>query len=152
MKIKKLKKKIKKIKDLTTEESGEQPSYSSCTEKPKSRNSSIEELLSKQPFYFSYIEKPKSRNLIMEKLLSEQPFYKKPIKRTKRKKLSNLELLQVLPFYDDVGVLKRQKAHKNRLWSYDVEFIVKNILSDSLFSSKKRVKRLFNDLLREKTG
>ena len=51
----------------------------------------------------------------MEELLSEQPFYKKPIKRTKRKKLSNLELLQVLPFYDDVGVLKRQKAHKNCL-------------------------------------
>ena len=112
MKIKKWNEK-RKIKDLTTEESGEQPSYSSCTEKPK------------------------SRNLIMEELLGEQPFYKEPIKKTKRKKLSNLELLQVLPFYDDVGVFKRQRAHKNCLGSYDVEFIVKNSLSDSLFSSKK---------------
>ena len=127
MKIKKWNEK-RKIKDLTTEESGEQPSYSSCTEKPK------------------------SRNLIMEELLGEQPFYKEPIKKKKkRKQLSNLELLQVLPFYDDVGVFKRQRAHKNCLGSYDVEFIVKNSLSDSLFSSKKRVKR-FNDLLREKTG
>ena len=58
----------------------------------------------------------------------------------------------MLPFYDDVGVFKRQRAQKNCLGSYDVEFIVKNSFSDSLFSSKKRVKRLFNDLLREKTG
>ena len=35
---------------------------------------------------------------------------------------------------------------------YDVECIVKNSLSDSLFSSKKSIKRLFNDLLREKKG
>ena len=81
----------------------------------------------------------------MEELLSEQPFYKEPIKKTKRKKLSNLELLQVLPFYDDVGAFKRQRAHKNCLGSYDVEFIVKNSLSDSLFSSLKSIKRLFND-------
>ena len=33
MKIKKWNRK-RNIKDLTTEESGEQPSYSSCTEKP----------------------------------------------------------------------------------------------------------------------
>ena len=73
----------------------------------------------------------------------------KKLKR-KRKKLSNLELLQVLPFYDDVGIFKRQRAHKKCLASYDVECIVKNSLSDSLFSSKKSIKRLFNDLLREK--
>ena len=36
--------------------------------------------------------------------------------------------------------------------AYDVECIVKNSLSDSLFSSKKSMKRLFNDLLREKKG
>ena len=56
----------------------------------------------------------------------------------------------MLPFYDDVGIFKRQKAHKKCLASYDVECIVKNSLSDSLFSSKNSMKRLFNDLLTEK--
>ena len=71
--------------------------------------------MSEQHFYSSYIEKPKSRNLSIEELLSKQPFYKQPIKKPKRKrkKLSNLELLEVLPFYDDVGIFKRQRAHKN---------------------------------------
>ena len=63
----------------------EQPFHSSYVEKPKSRNSSIEELLGEQPFYSSYIEKPKSRNLIIEELLSEQPCYKEPIKKQKEK-------------------------------------------------------------------
>ena len=61
MKIKKWNKK-RKIKNLTTKESGEHPSYNSCTEKPKSRNSSTEELLSEQPFYISYTEKPQSNH------------------------------------------------------------------------------------------
>ena len=56
----------------------------------------------------------------------------------------------MLPFYDGVDVFKRQRAHKNCLGSYDVEFIVKNSLSDSLFSSIKSIKRWFNDLLRER--
>ena len=58
----------------------------------------------------------------------------------------------MLHFYDDVGVFKRQRAHKNCLGSYDVEFIVKNSLSDSLFSSIKSIKRWFNDLLRERVS
>ena len=145
------KKKKRKIKDLTIEELlGEQPFYSSHIEKLKSRNSNIEELLREQPFYSSYIEKPKSRNLSIEESLSEQPFYKAPIEKPSRKKLSNLQLLQVLPFYDDGGIFKRQKAHKKCLASYNVECIAKNSLNDSLFSSKKSIKNLFNDLLREK--
>ena len=56
----------------------------------------------------------------------------------------------MIPFYDGVGVFKRQRAHKNCLGSYDVEFIVKNSLSCSLFSSMKSIKRWFNDLLRER--
>ena len=56
----------------------------------------------------------------------------------------------MLPFSDDVGAFKRQKTHKNCSGSYDVELIVKNSLSDSLFSSLKSIKRLFNDLLRAK--
>ena len=57
----------------------------------------------------------------------------------------------MLPFHDDVGSFKRKRAHKKCLASYDVECIVKNSLSDSLFSSKKSIKRLFNDLLTEKS-
>ena len=53
----------------------------------------------------------------------------------------------MLPFYDDVGIFKRQRAHKKCLASYD---IFKNSLSDSLFSSKKSIKTLFNELLGEK--
>ena len=56
----------------------------------------------------------------------------------------------MLRFYDDVGIFKRKRAHKKCLASYDAECIVKNSLSDSLFSSKKSMKSLFNDLLIEK--
>ena len=56
----------------------------------------------------------------------------------------------MLPFYDGVGVFKRQRAHKNCLGNYDVEFIVKNSLRDSFFSSIKSIKRWFNDSLRER--
>ena len=58
----------------------------------------------------------------------------------------------MLPFYDDVGIFKRQRTHKKCLASYDVQCIVKNSLNDSFFSSKKGIKRLFKDLLREKKG
>ena len=43
-----------------------------------------------------------------------------------------------------------KQLHEKSLASYDVECIVKNSLSNSLFSNKKSIKRLFNDLLREK--
>ena len=56
----------------------------------------------------------------------------------------------MLPFYDGVGVFKRQRAHKNCLGNYDAKFIVKNSLSDSLFSSLTSIKRWFNDLLRQR--
>ena len=140
------KRKKRRIKDLTIEELlGEQPFYSSHIEKLKSRNSNIEELLREQPFYSSYIEKPKSRNLSIEESLSEQPFYKAPIEKPSRKKLNYLELLQVPPFYDDVATFKTQRAYKKCLGSYNAECIVKNSLNDSLFSSKKSIKNLFND-------
>ena len=58
----------------------------------------------------------------------------------------------MLPFYDDVDIFKRKRAHKICLASFEVECIVKNSVSDSLFWSKKSIKRLFNDLLIEKKG
>ena len=55
--------------------------------------------------------KPKTKELTNEELLSKQPFYNQPVKKTYRTKLSNQELLQVLPFYDDVGILKKNRGH-----------------------------------------
>ena len=128
-------------------------SHSNKTKKRKKRkikDLTIEELLGEQPFYSSYIEKPKSRNLSIEESLSEQPFYKAPIEKPSRKKLNYLELLQVPPFYDDVATFKRQRAYKKCFGSYNAECIVKNSLNDSLFSSKKSIKNLFNDSWGEK--
>ena len=48
--------------------------------------------------------KPKTKELTNEELLSKQPLYKQAIKKIHSKKLSNQELLQVLPFYDDVSI------------------------------------------------
>ena len=154
LRIKKNRRK-RKIKGLRSQELlEEQPFCNNPVEKPESTNISIEELLGEQLFHNAQIEKPKSRNIGIEELLSEQPFCKQSIKKpkNKRKKLSNLELLQVLPFYDDVGIFKRQRAYQKCLGCYDVQCIVKNSLNDSLFSSKKSIKSLFKDLLREKEG
>ena len=87
-----------------------------------------------------------------EELVSEQPFYKQPISKPKSKKLTNQELLQVLPFYDNVGILRKQKAFRNYVETYEVEVIDDTSLSDLLSMSKNSIKSLFNDLLREKRG
>ena len=62
--------------------------------------------------------------------------------KRKRKKISNLAFLQVLLFYDDVGIFKRKKAYKKCLASYHVKYIAKNSLSDLLFSSKEKNKKV----------
>ena len=56
----------------------------------------------------------------------------------------------MLPLYDDVRVLSKRRVFKNYAETYEVETIYDKILSDSLFSSKKSIKTLLNDLLREK--
>ena len=111
--------------------------------KRKLKDLTIKQLLCEQPFYISYIKKPNSSNLSIEELLGEHPFYKKTMKKPKRKrKKINLEFLQVLLFYDDVGIFKRKRAHKKCLASYHVKYIAKNSLSDSLFSSKEKNKKV----------
>ena len=87
-----------------------------------------------------------------EELVSEQPFYKQPISKPKSKKLTNQELLQVLPFYDNVGILRKRKAFRNYVETYEVEVIDDTSLSDLLSMSKNSIKSLFNDLLIEKRG
>ena len=56
----------------------------------------------------------------------------------------------MLPFYDDVKILRKKRAFKSYVESYEVETIDNKSLNDSLLWNKDRVKGLFNDLLREK--
>ena len=56
----------------------------------------------------------------------------------------------MLPFYDDVKILRKKRAFKSYVESYEVETIDNKSLNDSLLWTKDRVKGLFNDLLREK--
>ena len=119
----------------------------------KSRNKEFSnvKLLSELPFFDKPI-KAKIKQLTTKDLLSEQPFYKKSMRKSRTKKLTNQELLQVLPFCDDVSVLRKRRAFKNYVETYEVETIDNKSLSNSLFWSKNSIKSLFNDLLREKRG
>ena len=108
-------------------------------------------LLSELPFFDKPI-KAKIKQLSTEELLSEQSFYKQSIRKPRTEKLTNHELLQVLPFYDDVGILRKSRAFKKYVETYEVETIDNKSLSDLLFLSKNSIKSLFNDLLRENRG
>ena len=56
----------------------------------------------------------------------------------------------MLPFYDDVRILRKTRVFKNYAETYELETIDNKSLSDSLFLSKNSIKKIFNDLLREK--
>ena len=58
----------------------------------------------------------------------------------------------MLPFYDDVGILKRNRAFRNYVGTYQVETIDDKSLDHPLFLSKNSIKSLFNDLLSKKNG
>ena len=58
----------------------------------------------------------------------------------------------MLPFYDNVGILRKQKAFRKYVETYEVKVIDEVSLSDLLSMSKNSMKSLFNDLLREKRG
>ena len=79
-------------------------------------------LLSELPFFDKPI-KAKIKQLSTEELLSEQSFYKQSIRKPRTEKLTNHELLQVLPFYDDVGILRKSRAFKKYVETYEVETI-----------------------------
>ena len=85
-----------------------------------------------------------------EKLLSEQPLYKQPIKNPRFKKLRNLELLRELPFCDDIGISRKERAFRRYAETYKFEIIDNKSSSDSLSVSKNSIKKLFDELLREK--
>ena len=79
-------------------------------------------------------------------------FFKQSIRKPRVKKLSNHELLSDLPFYDVINVLRKARAFKKYVESYEVEIINNKSLSDSFFVTKNSIKNLLNDLLREKKG
>ena len=77
-----------------------------------------------------------------------------PPKRRKRsKRLTKHKILQnILPFFDNVGISRREHAHKYYAETYDVEVIDNQSLDDSLFLAERSINDLFRDLLREKRG
>ena len=86
----------------------------------------IKELTNAKLFELPFFEKPirtKIKQLSTKKLLSKQPFYKEPTKSPSIKKLSNFELLCELPFYDNINILRKEKAFKKYVETYEVEII-----------------------------
>ena len=72
---------------------------------------------------------------------------RRPKRLTKHQVLSN-----ILPFYDDVGISRREHAHKYYAETYDVDVLDNTSSDDSLFLAKRSLYDLFRDLLREKRG
>ena len=121
------------------------------TIKPKIKKFTNAKLLSELPFFKKPI-KAKIKQLTTKKLLQEQPFYKQPIKKPRIKKLKNYELSREVPFYDDISISKKERAFRGYPETYKVEIINNKNLSDSLSVSKNSVKKLFDELLKEKSG
>ena len=121
------------------------------TIKPRIKKFTNAKLLSELPFFKKPI-KAKIKQLSIKKLFSEQPFYKQSIKKPCIKKLSNYELLRELPFYDDINISRKERAFREYVETYKAEIINIENLSDSLSVSKNIIKKLFDELLREKKG
>ena len=132
--------------------------------------SHIKNLLKQLPFYGKTIKR-KIKKFTSAKLLSELPFFEKPvkakikqltteellqeqqpIKQTCIKKLKNHEILSELPFYDDINISEKERALRRYAETYEVETINNRSLSDSLSVSKNSIKKLFDELLRERRG
>ena len=119
------------------------------TIKSKIKKFTNAKLLSELPF-FEKPKKAKIKQLNIKKLLQEQQFYKQPIKKPRIKKLSNQELLPELPFYDDINILRSERTFRVYDETYKVEIINNRNLSDLLSIIKNSIKKLFDELLREK--
>ena len=119
--------------------------------KPKIKEFTNDKLSSELPFFKKPI-KAKIKQLTIKKLLQEQPFYKQSIKKQSIKKLSNYELLRELPFYDDINISRKERAFRGYVETYKAEIISIKNLSSSLSVSKNSIKKLFDELLREKKG
>ena len=136
------------------------------------QNYKIKDLLKNPPFYGSEINKSKQKrkNFTNNRFLSELPFFPKKVKNLtnyqlsrelpffpkrskRRKRLTKHQILRnVLPCYDSVGTLKKQYALRGYAETYQVKFVDKISLADSLFLVKSSILDLFLDLLQEKRG
>ena len=136
------------------------------------QNYKIKDLLKNLSFYSSEIKKSKQKrkNFTNNRFSSELPFFPKKVKnltnyqlsreppffpkRSKRcKRLTKHQILtNVLPCYDSVGILRKQHALRGYAETYEVEFVDKISLADSLFLAKSSIINLFLDLLQEKRG
>ena len=66
--------------------------------------------------------------------------------------MSYHELLRELPYYDDINISRKERTFRGYGETYEVEIINNKNLSDSLSVSKNSIKKLFDELLREKRG
>ena len=66
--------------------------------------------------------------------------------------MKSYELLHELPFYDDINISRKERVFRGYAETYKVEVINNTSLSDSLSVSKNSIKKLFDELLREKRG
>ena len=66
--------------------------------------------------------------------------------------MKNYELLRELLFYDDINISRKERAFRGYAETYKVEIINNKSLSDLLSVSKNSIKKLFDELLREKRG
>ena len=121
------------------------------TIKPKVKKFNNAKLLSELPFFKKPI-KAKIKQLTTKKLLQEQLFYKQPIENPRIKKLSNYELLRELLLYDDINFLRKERALQGYAETYKVKIINNKNLSHSLFVSENNIKKLYDELLRDKRG
>ena len=136
------------------------------------QNYKIKDLLKNLSFYRSEIKKSKQKrkNFTNNRFSSELPFFPKKVKNLtnyqlsrelsffpkrskRRKRLTKHQILtNVLPCYDSVGILRKQHALRGYAETYEVEFVDKISLADSLFLAKSSIINLFLDLLQEKRG
>ena len=136
------------------------------------QNYKIKALLKNLSFYSSEIKKSKQKrkNFTNNRFSSELPFFPKKVKNLtnyqlsrelsffpkrskRRKRLTKHQILtNVLPCYDSVGILRKQHALRGYAETYEVEFVDKISLADSLFLAKSSIINLFLDLLQEKRG
>ena len=126
------------------------PLYGKTT-KPRIKKCTNAKLLSEFPFFKKPI-KAKIKQLTTKKLLQEKPFYKQPTKKPHIKKLSSYELLRGYWFYDDINISGKERALRGYAETCKVEIINNKNWSDSLSVSKNSIKKLFDELLREKNG
>ena len=66
--------------------------------------------------------------------------------------MKNCDLLRELPFYDDINISRKERALRGFAETHKVEITNNKSLSDLLYVHKNIIRKLFDELLREKKG